>query len=113
MSTDNIGITNWTWRLEEGSEVVIMEGPSVLYRFNREGTYIVTLTVKDGSGNVGTDTNTVEVEGSDEKTGSYPVLILSALMIMIPGAVSLIILVIRRKNLAGREEEVEASQEEH
>ncbi|MCU0799638.1 MAG: PKD domain-containing protein, partial [Candidatus Thermoplasmatota archaeon] len=109
MSTDNIGITNWTWRWEEGPEEVVLEGMQVSFRFDREGTYIVTLTVRDGSGNVGLDTITVAVEGSNEKGSSYMVYILLALMLVLFVSIMSYFLVIKRKKPEGNEKDIKIS----
>ena len=50
-STDNIGITNFTWAITgEGLERVLY-GMDVIYSFSLHGRYNVTLTVSDGAGN--------------------------------------------------------------
>jgi hypothetical protein len=113
MSTDNIGITNWTWRWEEGPEEVVLEGMQVSFRFDKVGAYTVELAVIDGSGNEGTDTITVEVESSDEKGGSYLVYFLLTISFMMFVTVSLYFLIIKRKNLEWKEEDGKGSQEGH
>jgi hypothetical protein len=61
-SSDNYGITNYTWSLAIGGQQVYLYGESVQYTFASSGVYVVTLTVRDASGNVGTDTVTVTVQ---------------------------------------------------
>src|SRR3989442_4851454 len=59
-STDNVGIASFTWTFMDGS----MQSLSLItasYVFPTPGTYVVTLTVRDADGNVGTDSLTVTV----------------------------------------------------
>jgi len=112
MSTDNIVITNWTWRWEEGSEEVVLEGISVIYRFKRAGTYIVTLTVKDGSGNVGTDTMTVVVEKTDGKDRSYQFFSLLVILPLLSLIITLPLIIKRkRKQSIGKEMRTEMAEQ--
>jgi PKD repeat protein len=60
-SSDNVGITSWTWSFEYDGDEVIMEGGSPTYTFELPGQYIVTLTVEDAAGNLATDEVTVTV----------------------------------------------------
>ena len=51
-STDNVGIVNWTWLVEdEDGGVEELYGPVVDHRFKEPGDYEVTLMVKDADGN--------------------------------------------------------------
>jgi len=60
-SGDNVGITTFTWTIERGVDVVTLSGPSPVHTFDAAGTYAVTLTVEDPSGNTDTDTSEVTV----------------------------------------------------
>jgi hypothetical protein len=55
MSTDNIGIANWTWtfRYEDGN--ITLEGSMVTFVFTIPGEYLVMLEVTDGRGLKGGD----------------------------------------------------------
>ncbi|MCK7483187.1 MAG: PKD domain-containing protein [Candidatus Moduliflexus flocculans] len=64
-SKDNIGITNWTWSFDDGSETVSLEGMVVEHTFKKTGTFTITLSVNDGSGNIKTDSCSVTVERND------------------------------------------------
>ena len=60
-SSDNVGITNWSWTFEEDGETVTLEGETVTHTFALAGVYAVTLSVADDAGNEDTDTLTVTV----------------------------------------------------
>lgn len=66
-STDNVGITSYTWTFRDGTPQVL-HGAIVTHRFLNAGTYVVTLTVTDGSGNAGTATMTVTVRDTTPPT---------------------------------------------
>ncbi|MEE9237517.1 MAG: PKD domain-containing protein, partial [Thermoplasmata archaeon] len=59
-SSDNVGVTNYTWDFDDG---ILGYGAAPTHTFAEPGEYTVTLTVTDAAGNVGTDTLTVTVEG--------------------------------------------------
>jgi len=59
-STDNVGIASYTWTFMDGS-MQTLSGMTASYMFATPGTYVVTLTVRDAGGNVGTDSLTVTV----------------------------------------------------
>lgn len=59
-STDNVGITNYTWNFTDGTEQTLY-GVSPQYLFTTNGTYIITLNVTDAAGNWDTDTMIVTV----------------------------------------------------
>ncbi len=58
-STDNVGITSCTWRFNTGGQDRELPGLVATFAFEDAGTYIVTLTVTDASGN--SDSDTLEV----------------------------------------------------
>ena len=59
-STDNVGIASYTWTFMDGT-IQTLPGVTASYVFAAPGRYVVTLTVRDADGNVGTDTVTVIV----------------------------------------------------
>ena len=58
------GISEYTWTFIEGGSTVTLEGANPSHTFQNEGTYLVTLTVKDNAGNGNTDTMTLTVSSS-------------------------------------------------
>ncbi len=50
MSSDNAAIVNFTWTFNYDDEEVVLYGTTVVFWFNRTGTYAVVLTVVDASG---------------------------------------------------------------
>ncbi|MFW6176443.1 MAG: PKD domain-containing protein [Thermoplasmatota archaeon] len=61
-STDNGNIKNYTWKIEGDEEKY--KSRSISYVFSEPGTYEVTLTVYDTSGNV--DSDTIEIKVLDD-----------------------------------------------
>jgi len=61
-STDNEGITNYTWTFTYDSEDVELYGIDPEFIFEIAGDYSVTLTAEDEAGNTGSDTMVVTVE---------------------------------------------------
>jgi PKD repeat protein len=57
-STDNVGIVSYAWTFVDGGPVTL-NGPIVNHSFATLGTHVVTLTVRDASGNQDTDFMTV------------------------------------------------------
>ena len=60
-STDNVGITEWTWFFTLNGHEITLFGPVPSQQFDEAGTYEVVLTVFDAVGNFGTDNVTVYV----------------------------------------------------
>ena len=60
-STDNVGITSYTWTFGDGQTAI---GQTVTHAYADPGIYTVTLTVTDAAGNTDTDTVTVTVEST-------------------------------------------------
>lgn len=58
-STDNVGIVNYTWTIEDGTDVILY-GAVVTYAFTTPGNHTVTVTVTDAAGNSGSDTAVIE-----------------------------------------------------
>ena len=66
-SSDNSGtIANWTWTFEEDGDTLVLYGVSPARVFSEEGTYPVTLTVKDAAGNSDTDEVAIRVASANE-----------------------------------------------
>jgi hypothetical protein len=54
-STDNVGITNYTWTFDDGATHVELYGPNPDFTFLGEGVYDVTLEVRDGANHISVD----------------------------------------------------------
>ncbi len=54
-SSDNIGVSNWTWTFKYDGEDVVLYNATARFTFHTAGGYDVTLTVKDISGHKGRD----------------------------------------------------------
>ncbi len=61
-STDNIGIVEYRWQMGAESK----EGVLVVFDIDEEGVYLVTLIVKDETGNTGQDTVQITVSDPPE-----------------------------------------------
>jgi len=59
-STDNVGVTSWTWTFTDVTPQTLT-GENVTYTFTTPGIYTVTLEVSDAAGNHATDTVTITV----------------------------------------------------
>jgi len=69
-SSDNIGIVNYTWSFSYDHDEVLLYGAEPSFEFNIIGSYTVTLTVRDEAEN--TDTDTMEINVTEEKVGFMP-----------------------------------------
>jgi PKD repeat protein len=63
-ATDNMGIVNWTWTIQNGGDPLSIHQRNADHTFHTTGTYRVTLTVRDADGNESTTTFEVTVRGS-------------------------------------------------
>ena len=61
LSTDNVGIANWTWTLIYDNREVRLEGQTVTFTFDLTGTYQVTLGARDGAMNYASGTMYITV----------------------------------------------------
>ncbi len=64
-STDNHGISTWSWSFEYDGEQIDLTGSNTTFTFLLAGSYTVTLTVTDHIGLVDTDTLVVEVRDTE------------------------------------------------
>jgi len=95
-SEDNVGIDQWTWSFQYDGKSIELLGATTKYRFEKEGTYEITLTCTDGAGNRGESTILLEVSPVD---GGIRDPIVSYLLIIIIAAVIIICVVaIKRSN---------------
>ena len=60
LSSDNVGIINYTWMFKDNG-VHILYGPAPSFRFENAGTFNITLSVADKAGNRHSDNMTVTV----------------------------------------------------
>jgi len=65
-STDNVGITNYTWTLVHNNTDVLLYGMTQTFTFWTVGDYSVTLMIRDAAGNLGIDTMVVTVNPLQE-----------------------------------------------
>lgn len=72
-SSDNVGITSWTWSFEYGGTMRTLEGETVTFDFEEVGNYRVTLTVTDAMGLEGKETNSVLIQGREPEPSPPPV----------------------------------------
>jgi len=62
-STDNVGVTSYTWSFEDGTDTT---GATVDHNYTTVGTYTATLNVSDAAGNTDTEARVITVR---EPTG--------------------------------------------
>jgi PKD repeat protein len=60
-SSDNVGLVDFAWQVEDVGTVLEFSGALVNHRWEAPGTYAITLTVRDAAGNVGTATRALTV----------------------------------------------------
>jgi hypothetical protein len=99
------GIDDYTWTLIQDGSIVPLDGENPTYTFQKDGTYIVTLTVTDNAGNENTDTVTVTVTKSVAADDSWWILVLLAVLVV--SMVVLFALFKRKKKKPEDEEEGE------
>ena len=54
-STDNVGITAFQWRIDDGASQAVLIGPVVRHEFDRAGRYLILLEVEDAMGHTASD----------------------------------------------------------
>ena len=69
VSTDNVGIVNYTWTFSYHGTEITLHGVSPVFRFWTQGTYHVTLVVRDAAGNDASDALVVHVSSGDTLPG--------------------------------------------
>ncbi len=113
-STDNVGITNWIWTIHLKDREVALYETVVSFNFTEPGNYTVTLTVKDGSGNSGSDNVTVAVlpkdiptDDDDGKTGPRYRFLLFSLLLLIIMTCSLVLFLVIRKRRKSHDRDIE------
>ncbi len=81
-SSDNVGIVNYTWIVDDGGTPVMLWGPNPTFTFLSPGEYNVTLTVTDGAGHTATDVVVIEV---GQAIPEFPTIVLpiSATIVMV------------------------------
>jgi hypothetical protein len=106
-STDNVGISNWTWWIEFQGETRSCYGEMVTFRPDDKGLYHITLQVMDERGFTSSDSRVMEVRESGNGGGIdidpwllLLLIILASIFFMVVMVLSLL-LILRRK---GREE---------
>jgi PKD repeat protein len=88
-STDNVGITNYTWTFTYNGTAITLYGESPTFRFWTAGDYAVTLTVRDAAGNTGTDVVQITVTSEDEGgLGDFTWIILIIVIVAVLGIVA-------------------------
>lgn len=70
-STDNVGVVNWTWRIQDVVDRT-RYGPKISYNFESTGGKQMMLTVRDASGNTATVSESVNVKPSDRSDFNQP-----------------------------------------
>ena len=90
LSTDNVGIINWTWTIDTGDGVHKMYGPTQELILRSTGDHTVTLTVLDRAGNTASDTLVIHVSdpGEMDDEGDY------VLVVIIMALVALLVLIL-------------------
>ncbi|MBS7657034.1 PKD domain-containing protein [Candidatus Bathyarchaeota archaeon] len=59
-STDNVGVTSYTWTIFEDTTIVLI-GSTVEHNFSKPGVYTIMLNVTDAAGNWGADVLNIKV----------------------------------------------------
>ena len=65
-STDNEGVTSWTWTIEGPSGDVTLHGAEVMHSFAKAGVHTITLTVTDAAGNSDSSSFTMTVLDTEQ-----------------------------------------------
>ncbi len=70
-STDNVGVVNWTWEIHDVIDRT-RYGPTLGYTFETAGNKQITLVVRDVSGNIAIEGQSINVTPSDPTDNSWP-----------------------------------------
>jgi hypothetical protein len=113
-STDNVVISNWIWTIHLKDREVALYETVVSFNFTEPGNYSVTLTVKDGSGNSGSDNATITVilkeippDDDNGKTGPRYGYLLVSLLLLIIITCSLVLFLVIRKRRKSHDQDLE------
>ncbi|HUU06990.1 MAG TPA: PKD domain-containing protein, partial [Thermoplasmata archaeon] len=81
-STDNVGVSHYSWVFVYNGSTVELYGENPTFTFWTEGIYDVTLVVTDGSGNSDSDAVTVAVMDGAIPEFGYVVASVAAILAM-------------------------------
>ena len=108
-STGQGGIVNYTWIIKGQDGEIELVGEIVDYRFNKPGTYVVTLTVSDAEGNNSIMEFEIEVSESEpeiepeEKKDDFPIWSIVVIVIILAGIIGVLVFVLRGSNKRKKE----------
>jgi len=112
-STDDFGIVNYTWVFRDGPLAVALYGITATYAFDRPGTYVVTLVVKDAAGRTGQDVMQVHVDGPETPGDSAAIpVILLIVALGVVGVIALLRVLSDRRRKKELEEELDEADSE-
>ncbi|MCU0799993.1 MAG: PKD domain-containing protein [Candidatus Thermoplasmatota archaeon] len=93
LSTDNIGVLEWSWSTTDGTDIVESKSRIASFTFMAPGNHTITLTVKDREGNSGSTTRYTNVfvlespDGDGDRNGiaswTLPVIIFMMLLLVL------------------------------
>lgn len=99
-STDNVGVTNYTWTFAAQGDPTTLYGKTPTHVFESEGVYVVDLTVYDEGGNSATDSVTVTVEDEGVLayiTGDKMWVGLTLIAVLVAAVIAVVVLSRRKK----------------
>ena len=98
------GISVYTWTFVYEGSAITLDGASPSFEFEKEGTYLVTLTIKDSAGHESTDTVTVEVEAQAGADSFWWILLVLAVVVV---SMLLVFALFKKKKKKPEDEEEE------
>ena len=101
-SSDNVEVVDYHWTVKFAGKQKTLNGPLAEFSFTSSGHYVITLTVRDASGNEDSDTNRIVVtvaESDTPETAAWVIPMMAFVLI----AVLIAGLVIGPKVLKGKE----------